>query len=275
MLVARRGDDRTSSPTTAGSRRRAPVLAGLLTLFLLAQAGVPFTGGFVAKLVGVQRRDRRGPVLARADRHARRGDRRVRLPAHRARDVRAARRRGAAHADDRGPRRRRHAASRSRSPAASIVFLGVVPGIMLDFATPPPNSSRTDASWHAERQRDRRPAPEGGSGGAVASGGGAAAPRARSSVASLASSYAASMSSRAPEKSKRSRGRAGGGGSMMSMLGRPAPLELVALVARVHEARHHDVERRAHRVVADARRHVQHEDAVDRSRRARARAARC
>jgi len=27
-----------------------PVLAGLFTLFLLAQAGVPFTGGFVAKL---------------------------------------------------------------------------------------------------------------------------------------------------------------------------------------------------------------------------------
>ena len=27
-----------------------PVLAGLLTLFLLAQAGVPLTGGFVAKL---------------------------------------------------------------------------------------------------------------------------------------------------------------------------------------------------------------------------------
>ena len=30
--------------------RRQPLLAGLLTLFLLAQAGVPFTGGFVAKL---------------------------------------------------------------------------------------------------------------------------------------------------------------------------------------------------------------------------------
>jgi NADH-quinone oxidoreductase subunit N len=30
--------------------RRAPALAGFLTFFLLAQAGVPFTGGFVAKL---------------------------------------------------------------------------------------------------------------------------------------------------------------------------------------------------------------------------------
>ncbi len=30
--------------------RRQPALAGLMTLFLLAQAGVPFTGGFIAKL---------------------------------------------------------------------------------------------------------------------------------------------------------------------------------------------------------------------------------
>jgi NADH-quinone oxidoreductase subunit N len=33
-----------------GLAARRPVLAGLLTLFLLAQAGVPATGGFVAKL---------------------------------------------------------------------------------------------------------------------------------------------------------------------------------------------------------------------------------
>ena len=37
-------------PTTAGWLGAQPVLAGLLTLFLLAQAGVPLTGGFVAKL---------------------------------------------------------------------------------------------------------------------------------------------------------------------------------------------------------------------------------
>ena len=42
-----------------GLATRQPVLAGLLTLFLLAQAGVPLTGGFVAKLSRVQGRGRR------------------------------------------------------------------------------------------------------------------------------------------------------------------------------------------------------------------------
>ena len=40
----------TRSPTYRGLARRQPLLAGLFTLFLLAQAGVPLTGGFVAKL---------------------------------------------------------------------------------------------------------------------------------------------------------------------------------------------------------------------------------
>jgi NADH-quinone oxidoreductase subunit N len=50
MLVARRGDDRHALTDYRGLASARPVLAGLLTLFLLAQAGVPFTGGFVAKL---------------------------------------------------------------------------------------------------------------------------------------------------------------------------------------------------------------------------------
>jgi NADH-quinone oxidoreductase subunit N len=50
MLVARRGDDRHDLDDYRGLASARPVLAGLLTLFLLAQAGVPFTGGFVAKL---------------------------------------------------------------------------------------------------------------------------------------------------------------------------------------------------------------------------------
>jgi NADH-quinone oxidoreductase subunit N len=49
-VVARRGDERHSLDDYRGMARREPVLAGLLTLFLLAQAGVPLTGGFVAKL---------------------------------------------------------------------------------------------------------------------------------------------------------------------------------------------------------------------------------
>jgi NADH-quinone oxidoreductase subunit N len=50
MLVARRGDDRHELTDYRGLASARPVLAGLLTLFLLAQAGVPLTGGFVAKL---------------------------------------------------------------------------------------------------------------------------------------------------------------------------------------------------------------------------------
>jgi len=50
MVVARRGDDRHELSEYRGLASARPVLAGLLTLFLLAQAGVPLTGGFVAKL---------------------------------------------------------------------------------------------------------------------------------------------------------------------------------------------------------------------------------
>jgi NADH-quinone oxidoreductase subunit N len=49
-VVARRGDERHSLEDYRGLSSREPMLAGLLTLFLLAQAGVPLTGGFVAKL---------------------------------------------------------------------------------------------------------------------------------------------------------------------------------------------------------------------------------
>jgi NADH-quinone oxidoreductase subunit N len=49
-VVARRGDEHHALDDYRGMSRREPVLAGLLTLFLLAQAGVPLTGGFVAKL---------------------------------------------------------------------------------------------------------------------------------------------------------------------------------------------------------------------------------
>jgi NADH-quinone oxidoreductase subunit N len=48
--MARRGDARHDLEEYRGLSTRQPVLAGLLTLFLLAQAGVPLTGGFVAKL---------------------------------------------------------------------------------------------------------------------------------------------------------------------------------------------------------------------------------
>jgi NADH-quinone oxidoreductase subunit N len=50
LVVARDGDDRHSLAEYRGLASTRPMLAGLLTLFLLAQAGVPLTAGFVAKL---------------------------------------------------------------------------------------------------------------------------------------------------------------------------------------------------------------------------------
>jgi NADH-quinone oxidoreductase subunit N len=54
MLVSARGERRTSIASYAGLGRRSPVLAGLLTVFLLSLTGIPPTAGFVAK-VGVFR----------------------------------------------------------------------------------------------------------------------------------------------------------------------------------------------------------------------------
>jgi NADH-quinone oxidoreductase subunit N len=50
MLVSSRGEARTSLVSYAGLYRRSPLLAGLLTLFLLSLAGIPPTAGFVAKV---------------------------------------------------------------------------------------------------------------------------------------------------------------------------------------------------------------------------------
>ncbi len=49
-VVARKGDDEHALADYRALARRQPLLAGVFTLFLLAQAGVPLTGGFVAKL---------------------------------------------------------------------------------------------------------------------------------------------------------------------------------------------------------------------------------
>jgi NADH-quinone oxidoreductase subunit N len=49
-VVACRGDERHSLDDYRGLAARRPLLAGAFTFFLLAQAGVPLTGGFVAKL---------------------------------------------------------------------------------------------------------------------------------------------------------------------------------------------------------------------------------
>lgn len=48
-LVARRGDQATDLDSFRGLGKRHPALALALTIFLVAQAGVPFTSGFIAK----------------------------------------------------------------------------------------------------------------------------------------------------------------------------------------------------------------------------------
>src|ERR671931_438158 len=49
MLVSIRGEERTSLASYAGLARQSPLLAALLTVFLLSLAGIPPTAGFVAK----------------------------------------------------------------------------------------------------------------------------------------------------------------------------------------------------------------------------------
>ena len=78
--------------------------------FLLAQAGIPLTGGFIAKLeVFAAAADAREYALV-VDRRGRHGGRRVRLPAGgaRGRDADAERRRGRPSGSRRPPGRRRH-----------------------------------------------------------------------------------------------------------------------------------------------------------------------
>ena len=53
-LVGRVGDDAHSIDDYRGLYRRRPVLAFAFTFFLLAQAGVPFTSGFIAKFVVIR-----------------------------------------------------------------------------------------------------------------------------------------------------------------------------------------------------------------------------
>ena len=64
-LVVRQTDGTAELDTFVGLSRRSPVLALAMTVFLIAQAGVPFTSGFIAKF-GVIRAavDERSYVLA-------------------------------------------------------------------------------------------------------------------------------------------------------------------------------------------------------------------
>src|SRR2546423_11040763 len=50
MLVSVRGEERTQLGSYVGLARRSPLLAALLTVFLLSLAGIPPTAGFIAKV---------------------------------------------------------------------------------------------------------------------------------------------------------------------------------------------------------------------------------
>ena len=49
-IATRTGDDKHSLDDYRGLALRRPVLGGLLIFFVLAQAGIPLTGGFIGKL---------------------------------------------------------------------------------------------------------------------------------------------------------------------------------------------------------------------------------
>ena len=50
MMVSERGEERTSLASYRGLARRSPLLAGLMTVFLLSMAGIPPAAGFIAKV---------------------------------------------------------------------------------------------------------------------------------------------------------------------------------------------------------------------------------
>lgn len=131
-VVARRGDDRHALTEYRGLASARPVLAGLLILFLLAQAGVPLTGGFIAKLSVFNAAVNAGQYsLALIGMLAAVIGAYVYL-----RIVLAM----VAPADDEAaPEGPRILVDRSTGlaltiAAAAILFLGIVPGVVLDFA---------------------------------------------------------------------------------------------------------------------------------------------
>ena len=80
-LVARRGDGDTSLDAFRGLGRQRPLLALALTIFLVAQAGVPFTSGFIAKFGVIRAGVDEQQLRAGDHRHAVVGRRRVPVPA--------------------------------------------------------------------------------------------------------------------------------------------------------------------------------------------------
>ena len=232
-VVARKGDDEHALTDYRGLAGRQPVLAGVLTLFLLAQAGVPLTGGFVAKLsVFSAAVSEHQYVLALVGMLASVIAAFVYL-----RIVLAM----YAPADDEEQPRPRHAPGRPRDPhrAHALGRRRALP--------------RHRALGHARLRQARHPAPRslGGDLAAAAEAEAAALrgrdPRDRGLVERLVGELVRGVDqlARAREVEQVARIRRAGEHDHLD-LGRHEPqLELEALAARVGEARHHDVERRA------------------------------
>ena len=116
------------SPRTRGWTRRSPLLAGLLTLFLLSMAGIPPTAGFIAKVSVFRAAIDAGHWELALDRRARERGRGVLLPPGDGADVHA----GAGRATT-SPTTRSCRASRSRSRPLATLLLGVFPGLVTEL----------------------------------------------------------------------------------------------------------------------------------------------
>ena len=68
LLIGREGDRRTEVEDYNGIGFQSPILAFLLTLFLLSLFGMPLTAGFMGKILRVSRRTRSGLRRAHRDR---------------------------------------------------------------------------------------------------------------------------------------------------------------------------------------------------------------
>ena len=128
---ARRRRHRASTRSAASASQR-PLLALALTVFLVAQAGVPFTSGFIAKFGVIQAAVDEQQLRAGGHRHGVVGRRRLPVPAD--------------HGQRRGwpirrPRARRRSRCASRSPRAwrspppwFTLVVGIFPDWLLDAA---------------------------------------------------------------------------------------------------------------------------------------------
>ena len=157
-VIARTGDDDHALADYRGLAARQPLLAGLFTLFLLAQAGVPLTGGFVAKLsvfsaavdAGQYALALIGMLTAVIAAFV---YLRIVLTMYAPADDEDAAGRHRASASTSAP------ASRSTIAAAAVLFLGIMPGGMLDFARarhPTPRPLNQPCSVAASRSRRSR-----------------------------------------------------------------------------------------------------------------------